>query len=162
MVVRRREAANQDRRLFSTDRPLGVLWRAIENLVPVGLRGDEDVRRGFGTDRRVERAEAQAQQIGQAVALAEQRRAALAAERQADAGRRFVLRDRLCAGEQPEVAPSYGRYRIEGRAAGLAALRAMAEYDPLCMGCHLPPGRPVSLVCLPDPETQQSVPLFVL
>jgi hypothetical protein len=107
--------------------PFQILWQRVLDLVPRGFGGDPDVRERTPLRIRVERAEADAPDLGIAERAAVERRTAVATERPELARRRLVLGNEVGTRGDLEVLRSRRRVRRERGARSPLALFAVTE-----------------------------------
>src|SRR5262249_13395919 len=105
---------------------LRILRQRVADLVPGRLVRDEHVHARAQAGIFLERAQADAHDVGLRVRALVERRAAAAAERADRVRRRLVLADQLRARGQHEVVALRVGIRAEGAAAGAPALAAVA------------------------------------
>src|SRR5581483_1669017 len=113
-----------------SSRTLGVLRRAVEDLVPLGLVRREDVRRDLPRHGRIERADPDAAQLGRLLRPpAVDRRPAAAAERALEPRRVQEAAEVAVARDDAEARGRHGRADVERAPGRLAAAAAVAVLD---------------------------------
>jgi len=105
---------------------LSDLWQVVVNFVPLGLRGDEIMRSRRRRQRRIERPQPQAHDIGHRIAATDDRRTAVGAEDAMNAWRRIECLQRRLALDDDEVTGRDGRIGRKCGSGRLATERTVA------------------------------------